>query len=188
MRKILSGQSKDGRNHAPGRVRPPYEGPVTAAEVAADIGPGLAKAAILARVNGQLRDLARAIEEDSELALITSKDEREALDVLRHDCAHVLAEAVQELWPDTQVTIGPNIENGFYYDFARSRPFTPEDLDIIEKRMHEIVDRDEPITREVWDRDEAARRFESLGEKYKAEIIRDLPADEIATMYRQGAW
>ena len=165
-----------------------YEAPVTAAEVAADIGPGLAKAAVLARVNGTLRDLGRAIEEDSELALITSKDEREALDVLRHDCAHVLAEAVQELWPDTQVTIGPNIENGFYYDFARSRPFTPEDLDIIEKRMHEIVDRDEPITREVWDRSEAARHFEALGEKYKAEIIRDLPADEVVTMYRQGAW
>lgn len=165
-----------------------YEGSITAGEVAADIGPGLAKAALLARVDGALWDLTRPIEQDAALALVTSKDEEEALDVVRHDCAHVLAQAVQELWPDTQVTIGPNIENGFFYDFAREKPFTPEDLEIIEKRMHDIVDRNEPITREVWDRDDAIKHFDGIGEKYKAEIIADLPADEVVTVYRQGPW
>ncbi len=131
-----------------------YDRPVTAAEVARDIGPGLAKAALVARVDGALVDLARVIDRDAALAIVTAKSP-EALELLRHDAAHVMAEAVKELYPDTQVTIGPAIENGFYYDFARATPFTPDDLAKIEERMHEIVDRDEPITREEWERDEA---------------------------------
>nr|WP_316976101.1 threonine--tRNA ligase [Shumkonia mesophila] len=164
-----------------------YGGPVTGARIAADIGPGLAKAALAARVDGKLWDLAREIETDASVALVTRKDEA-ALELVRHDAAHVMAQAVQELFPGTQVTIGPAIENGFYYDFARKDPFTPEDLEKIEKRMAEIVDRDLPLVREVWDRDAAIKTFEAKGEKYKAEIIRDLPKDEVVTVYRQGDW
>jgi len=164
-----------------------YGGSVTAARIAADIGPGLAKAALAARVDGKLWDLARDIEADSTVELITRKDEA-ALELVRHDAAHVMAQAVQELFPGTQVTIGPAIENGFYYDFARKEPFTPEDLEKIEKRMAEIVERDLPLVREVWDRDEAIKTFEGMGEKYKAEIIRDLPEGEVVTVYRQGDW
>ncbi len=165
-----------------------FDKPVSAAEVAASIGPGLAKAALAARINGTLVDLSTMIEGDAELTLITKKDEDEALDLIRHDAAHVMAQAVQELFPGTQVTIGPSIENGFYYDFARETPFTPDDLVVIEKRMAEIVDRDIAFVREVWNRDEAVKFFEQKGEKYKAEIIGDLPADEVVSMYRQGDW
>ncbi len=165
-----------------------FDKPVSAAEVAASIGPGLAKAALAARINGTLVDLSTMIEGDAELTLITKKDEDEALDLIRHDAAHVMAQAVQELFPGTQVTIGPSIENGFYYDFARETPFTPDDLVVIEKRMAEIVDRDIAFVREVWNRDEAVKFFEQKGEKYKAEIIGDLPADEVISMYRQGDW
>lgn len=165
----------------------PFDGPVTGGEVAASIGPGLAKAALAVVVDGAEWDLTRPIERDAAIAIIT-RDSNEALEFLRHDCAHVMAEAVKELWPDIQVTIGPAIENGFYYDFARETPFTPEDLEKIEKRMAEIVDRDEPITREVWERGEAIAFFKDLGEQYKAEIIADLPADEEITIYRQGNW
>ena len=165
-----------------------YDKPVSAAQVAADIGPGLAKAALAARIDGTLVDLSTTIEGDVELALITKKDEDEALELIRHDAAHVMAQAVQELFPGTQVTIGPSIENGFYYDFARETPFTPDDLVVIEKRMAEIVDRDLAFEREVWDRDDAVKFFEDKGEKYKAEIIGDLPADEVVSMYRQGDW
>jgi len=165
-----------------------YDKPVSAAEVAASIGPGLAKAAMAARINGTLVDLSTMIEGDAELALITKKDETDALDLIRHDAAHVMAQAVQELFPGTQVTIGPSIENGFYYDFARETPFTPDDLVVIEKRMGELVDADIAFVREVWDRDEAVKFFEDKGEKYKAEIIRDLPADEAVSLYRQGDW
>ena len=122
--------------------------------MAADIGPGLAKAALAIRVNGAVKDLATVLDHDVELAIVTAKD-TDALELLRHDAAHVMAEAVQELYPGTQVTIGPAIENGFYYDFARDEPFTPDDLGAIETRMREIVDRNEPIVREEWDRDEA---------------------------------
>ncbi|MBT5308370.1 MAG: threonine--tRNA ligase, partial [Rhodospirillaceae bacterium] len=167
-----------------------FDGAVTGAELAADIGPGLAKAALAVRVSfdddeGELWDLSRAIESDAGVAIITSKDE-DGLELLRHDAAHVLAEAVKELYPDVQVTIGPSIENGFFYDFAVTDPFTPEDLEKIEARMKEIVGRDEAITREVWDRDDAIEFFKGLGEAYKAEIISDLPADETITLYRQG--
>ena len=162
-----------------------YDGAVTAEQVAGDIGPGLAKAAIVARINGALVDLRLPIETDANLEIITRTSE-EALEVLRHDCAHVLAEAAKELWPDLQVTIGPAIEDGFYYDFAKSEPFTPEDLVVLEKRMAEIVARDEAIERQVWARDKAIDYFKSIGEHYKAEIIEDLPEDEPITVYSQG--
>ncbi len=162
-----------------------YERPVSGAEIAADIGPGLAKAALAIRVDGQLKDLSATVDTDSEIAIVTRKDET-ALELLRHDAAHVMAEAVKELYPETQVTIGPAIENGFYYDFARPTPFTPEDLETIEVRMREIVDRDEVIERQVWDREQAVSFFQGIGETYKAEIIADLPADEVISVYRQG--
>lgn len=164
-----------------------YEGPVTGAEVAASIGPGLAKAALAIKVGGVLKDLSVAIDGDAAIEIVTAGHE-DSLELLRHDCAHVLAEAVQELYPDTQVTFGPAIENGFYYDFARATPFTPEDLAAIEKRMHEIVDRDETITREVWERDDAIRHFAKIGEKYKAEHIETLASDAEISIYRQGDW
>ncbi|MFZ2868494.1 threonine--tRNA ligase [Zavarzinia sp.] len=162
-----------------------YPGPVSGTTLAADIGPGLAKAALAMRVDGLLVDLAHVIERDARVDIVTRKSD-DALDLLRHDCAHIMAEAVQELFPGTQVTIGPSIENGFYYDFARDEPFTTADLEVIEKRMHEIVDRNETIAREVWDRDEAADFFLNKGEIYKAEIIRDIPAGEKISLYRQG--
>jgi len=164
-----------------------FDRAVTAAEVAASIGKGLAKAAIAAKVDGELVDLARPITRDARLEIVT-RQSPEALPLIRHDAAHVLAEAVQSLYPGTQVTIGPAIENGFYYDFARDEPFTPEDLERIEARMAEIVERDRPFTREEWDRQEAIRFFEERGESYKAEIIRDLPEDEVISIYRQGEW
>ena len=164
-----------------------YEAPVTGARVAADIGPGLAKAALVARVDGELRDLSREIESDAEVAIVTARDP-EGLETIRHDAAHALAEAAKELWPDVQVTIGPVIEDGFYYDFARDAPFTPDDLERLEARMREIVARDEPVVREVWPRAEAIAWFERAGESYKAEIVRDLPPDEIVTVYRQGGF
>ncbi|HEY1723500.1 MAG TPA: threonine--tRNA ligase [Magnetospirillaceae bacterium] len=162
-----------------------YDHPVTGADLARDIGPGLAKAALVIKLDGTLVDLAKAIDRDAEVAIVTSKSP-EALEVLRHDVAHLMAEAVKELYPDTQVTIGPAIENGFYYDFARKTPFTPEDLIKIEARMHEIVARDEAITREEWQRDDAVKFFSDQGEKYKAEIIAGIPATEPIGLYRQG--
>jgi threonyl-tRNA synthetase len=162
-----------------------YDAPLTGAQLAADIGPGLAKAALAIRLDGEQRDLATLIETDATVSIITRKDE-EALELLRHDCAHVMAEAVQELFPDTQVTIGPAIEDGFYYDFARAEPFTPDDLEAIEARMREIVKRDEEIVREEWDRDEAVEFFKSKGELYKAEIIASIPAGEPIGLYRRG--
>jgi len=165
-----------------------FDGPVTGTTLAADIGPGLLKAALAIKVNGEMWDLTREIEEDADVSIVTKRDTDDALDILRHDCAHVMAEAVQELFPGTQVTIGPNIQDGFFYDFARDKPFTEDDLAVIEKRMHEIVARDEDITREVWDRDEAIAYFKKIGEHYKAEIISDLPEGEPITVYRQGEW
>ncbi|MFC7048867.1 threonine--tRNA ligase [Emcibacter nanhaiensis] len=162
-----------------------FDGPVTGQTLAEDIGPGLAKAALAVVVNGEQWDLTREIESDSNVSIITRKDEA-ALELLRHDAAHIMAEAVKELYPDTQVTIGPAIEDGFYYDFARKTPFTPEDLEKIEARMKEIVERDEEIIREVWDRDEAVKFFRDMGEEYKAEIIEDIPSDQPITLYRQG--
>ncbi len=164
-----------------------YDGPVTAAEVAQSIGPGLAKAAVIALVDGEEWDLTRTIENDATVALVTRNDDK-ALEVIRHDCSHVMAKAVQELFPGTQVTIGPAIEDGFYYDFARDEPFTPEDFAKIEERMHAIVDADEPFEREVWDREEAVNHFKEIGETYKAELIAAIPSDEPVTIYRTGHW
>lgn len=162
-----------------------FDAGVTAMDIANDISSGLAKNAVAARVNDELWDLTREIEGDATVEIIT-RDSEDGLELLRHDAAHVMAEAVKEIWPETQVTIGPAIENGFYYDFARDESFTPEDLETIEARMRDIVARDETIIREVWDRDEAISFFRDQGEVYKAEIIEDLPADETITLYRQG--
>jgi len=162
-----------------------FDTSVSGKDVAASIGAGLAKAAVAVRVDGRLWDLTRPIENDAKLEILT-RDSEAGLELLRHDAAHVLAEAVKELWPDTQVTIGPAIENGFYYDFAREEAFTDTDLETIEARMKEIVDRDEPILREVWERDKAAEFFRGIGEAYKAEIIESIPSDEDLTLYRQG--
>jgi threonyl-tRNA synthetase len=162
-----------------------FPGAVTGAEIAAAIGPGLAKAALAIKLDGEPRDLATRVARDAKVAILT-RDSPESLEILRHDAAHVMAEAVKELYPETQVTFGPATDTGFYYDFARERPFTPEDLEKIEKRMHEIVDRDETVTREVWERDRAADFFASIGERYKAEWIHEIPAGEAISLYRQG--
>jgi len=162
-----------------------YADPVTGLTIAADIGSGLAKAAVAISVDGELRDLTREIDHDGAIEIVTRESEV-GLDLLRHDAAHVMAEAVKELYPETQVTIGPSIEAGFYYDFARETPFTPDDLEHIEARMHKIVDRDEAIRREAWDRDKAVEFFRQAGETYKAEIIASIPEDEPITLYRQG--
>src|SRR5690554_1628566 len=160
----------------------------TPADVAAAIGPGPAKAALAARVGGELRDLARPFEGDAELALVTARDEAEALELARHDYAHVLAEAVQALWPDTQITFGPATEDGFYYDFAPGErgPFGEEDLPVIEAKMREIIAADKPLTREVWTRDQLIAWFEEHGERFKAEWAAELPEDEELTVYRSG--
>ncbi|MGB5443177.1 MAG: threonine--tRNA ligase [Gammaproteobacteria bacterium] len=172
----------------PDGSRREFDQAVSVYDVAADIGPGLAKAALAGRVDGELVDTSYLIRQDAALAIITGKDE-DALELMRHDAAHVMAQAVQELYPGTQVTIGPAIENGFYYDFARDEPFTPEDLGAIEKRMHDIVKRDLKIEREVWDKDEAARVFAGIGEHYKVEIINEvIPEGEEVSVYRQGDW
>jgi threonyl-tRNA synthetase len=162
-----------------------YNGPVTGMTLAQDIGPGLAKAAIVIVVDGEQWDLSREITRDAKVSILTKKDE-EALEILRHDAAHVMAEAVKELYPDTQVTIGPAIENGFFYDFARKEPFTPDDLAIIEARMRDIIARDEEIIRSEMPRDEAVKFFRDMGEEYKAEIIASIPSDQPITLYKQG--
>src|SRR5882757_11220995 len=154
-----------------------FETPPTVAQVAASIGAGLAKAALAGKVDGRLVDTSFIIERDAKVAIVTDKD-ADGLEVLRHSTAHLLAYAVKELFPDAQVTIGPVIENGFYYDFSYKRPFTPEDLAAIERRMAEIAKRDLPVKREEWKRDDAVAFFNSIGEKYKAEIIGAIPADQ----------
>ncbi|MBR0670208.1 threonine--tRNA ligase [Neoroseomonas soli] len=164
-----------------------FDGPVTGTQVAAAIGPGLAKAALAMQVDGAIQDLARTIESDASVRFITRKDP-EALELIRHDAAHVLAEAVQDLYPGTQVTIGPSIENGFYYDFARNEPFTPEDFAAIEAKMREIVARNAGFERIVTTRHEAIALFSDKGERYKVELIEALPKGETITLYRQGDW
>jgi len=169
-----------------GSVRQFPEG-TSGREVANSISPSLAKRTLLVRLDGKLLDYDRPLPAGGRIELV-GRDDPDALDTIRHDTAHVLAEAVQELFPGTQVTIGPNIEDGFYYDFAREEPFSLDDLEKIEERMRQIVDRDEKISREVWDRNDAIAHFEGIGEKYKAEIIRDLPGSDEITVYRQGNW
>ncbi|HXU59460.1 MAG TPA: TGS domain-containing protein, partial [Verrucomicrobiae bacterium] len=171
----------------PDGSRRQFERPLSGAELAAAIGPGLAKAALAVKIDGAVKDLASVIERDARAEIVT-RTHPDALDLLRHDCAHVLAEAVQELYPGTQITFGPSIENGFYYDFARDAPFTPDDFAAIEQRMREIVDRDEKITREIWSRDRIADYFREHGESFKAEWVREIPEDEEISVYRQGNW
>ncbi len=161
--------------------------PLTGAALASSISKSLAKNAIALKVNGELRDLSYNLTTDAQVQILT-RDATEALEMIRHDCAHVMAEAVQELYPGTQVTIGPSIENGFYYDFYREQPFTPDDLIIIEAKMRDIIARDASFVREEWPRDDAIRHFDAKGEKFKAELIRDLPEDQVISIYRQGQW
>ncbi|HRD89881.1 MAG TPA: TGS domain-containing protein, partial [Accumulibacter sp.] len=161
--------------------------PVTVAEVAQAIGAGLARAALAGRVDGRLVDTSFLISSDAQLGIVTEKDP-EGLEVIRHSTAHLMAHAVQELFPTAQVTIGPVIENGFYYDFAFERPFTLDDLAAIERRMAELARSDLPVRREVWQRDQAAAFFQSIGERYKAELIDAIPADQVVSLYRQGAF
>jgi len=164
-----------------------YDDGATGRDVAASISPSLAKRAALVEINGQQWDVDRPLEAGGDFKLIM-RDDPDALETIRHDAAHILAQAVQELFPGTQVTIGPAIEDGFYYDFFREEPFSTDDFAAIEKKMAEIVDRDEKLVREVWNRDEAIAMFEAKGEAFKAELIRDLPADETITVYRTGTW
>ena len=186
-------EQADANSHPPVAVTLPdasrreFPHPVTGAELAAAIGPGLAKAAIAVRVDGKPRDLATVVDRDAAVAVIT-RDTPEGLEILRHDAAHVMAEAVKELYPGTQVTFGPATETGFYYDFARDEAFTPADLERIEARMREIVLRDEKITREVWKRDAAIAFFRDIGESYKAEYIGEIPEGEEISLYRQGGF
>jgi len=164
-----------------------FDAPVTVAQVAASIGAGLAKAALAGKVNGQLVDTSYLIEADADLAIVTEKDP-DGLEVIRHSTAHLLAYAVKQLYPDAQVTIGPVIDNGFYYDFSYKRPFTPDDLVLIEKKMAELAKKDEPVTRQVMPRDEAVAYFKSIGEAYKAEIIASIPADQDVSLYTEGSF
>jgi len=160
---------------------------ISGLEIAEQISKSLAKESIAFKANGEMQDLSRIIDADTSIEII-KKNSEDALDIIRHDCAHVMAEAVQELFPGTQVTIGPAIENGFYYDFARDNPFTTNDLSKIEKKMIEIINKGEQFTREVWSRDEALKIFSNKGEKYKTELINDLPENETITIYKQGKW
>src|SRR5450755_3396288 len=164
-----------------------FDAPVTVAEVASAIGPGLAKAALAGRVDGKLVDTSFVIDRDASLAIVTDKDP-DGLEVLRHSTAHLLAYAVKELFPDAQVTIGPVIEDGFYYDFSYKRPFTPEDIAAIEQRMTELAKKDEPVSRKIMSRDDAVKYFESLGEHYKAEMIASIPSNEEISLYSEGAF
>ena len=169
----------------PNKDKKKYEKPITSAQIASEISQSLASEAFVSLVNGELWDLDRPIENDSEVSILTKKN-KEVLDIIRHDAAHIMAEAVLELYPETQVTIGPAIENGFYYDFFRDKTFSLSDLGLIEKRMHEIVDRDEKIVREIWSRNEALEYFKKNNEKFKIELVNAIPEEELVTFYRQG--
>ena len=164
-----------------------YESPVTGNQIAKDIAPSLLKKALVVEVNGEFKDLNVEISTDSNVKIITLEDDY-ALELLRHDSAHCMAMAVQQLYPGTQVTIGPVIENGFYYDFARDEPFSDSDLTKIEKKMHEIINQDPKTTREVWDRNKAINHFKNIGEHYKAEIIESIPKNEEVSVYYHGSW
>ena len=171
----------------PDGARRDYPDGITGLDIAKGISPSLAKRTVAMALDGVVVDLADAIEKDAKIEFVSREDPR-ALELIRHDTAHVLAEAVQALWPGTQVTIGPVIENGFYYDFARNQPFTPEDLPVIEKKMKEIIARDKPFTKEIWSRDDAKKVFADKGENYKVELIDAIPADQSLKIYKQGDW
>ena len=160
---------------------------ITGAAIAEGISKSLAKKSVAYTLNGDLKDLAEPLHSSGKIEIITRADTR-ALELIRHDCAHVLAEAVQSLWPNTKVTIGPVIENGFYYDFDRDEPFTPEDLAVIENKMREIIQRNQPFTKEVWSRDDAKAHFDKMGESYKVELVDAIAADQNLNIYRQGEW
>src|SRR5205807_241764 len=187
------GRSALAPGHAAGPVtitlpdgsRREFADPVTGAELAAAVGPGLARAAVAFKIDGQPHDLSALIDHDAAVAIIT-REMPEGVEILRHDAAHVMAEAVKELYPETQVTFGPATETGFYYDFARATPFTPEDLGRIEQGKPDIVRGDGPFTREVWERDTAIALFDGIGERYKAENIGEIPPEEEIRLYRQG--
>ena len=171
----------------PDGARRDYPDGITGLDVAKGISPSLAKRTVAMALDGRVADLSDPIEHDAKIEFLTREDPR-ALELIRHDAAHVLAEAVQSLWPGTQVTIGPVIENGFYYDFFRNQPFTPEDLPAIEQKMREIIARDKPFTKEVWSRDQAKRAFHDMGEQFKVELVDAIPADQNIKIYRQGDW
>jgi threonyl-tRNA synthetase len=171
----------------PDGARREYQDGISGLDIAKGISPSLAKRTVAMALDGDVRDLSEEIRSDSKIEFLTREDPR-ALELVRHDCAHVLAEAVQALWPGTQVTIGPVIENGFYYDFFRNEPFTVDDLPVIEKKMREIIARDKPFTREVWSRDEAKRVFRDKGELFKVELVDAIPADQQIKIYKQGDW
>ena len=171
----------------PDGARRDYQDGISGFDVAKGISPSLAKRTVAMALDGEVRDLSEAIHADAKIEFLTREDPR-ALELIRHDCAHVLAEAVQTLWPGTQVTIGPVIENGFYYDFFRNEPFTPEDLPAIEKKMREIIARDKPFTREVWSRDKAKQVFRDKGEYFKVELVDAIPEDQELKIYKQGDW
>src|SRR4051812_9307578 len=171
----------------PDGARRDYPNGITGLDVAKAISPSLAKRTVAMAIDGQVRDLADPIEHDGSIELLSREDPR-ALELIRHDAAHVLAEAVQSLWPGTQVTIGPVIENGFYYDFFRNEPFTPDDFAAIEKKMREIIARDKPFTKEIWTREEAKNVFRDKGELFKVELVDAIPADQTIKIYRQGEW
>src|SRR5215470_11443114 len=171
----------------PDGARRDYPHEITGLDVAKGISPSLAKRTVAMALDGKVRDLADPITEDSRIEFLTREDPR-VLELIRHDAAHVLAEAVQILWPGTQVTIGPVIENGFYYDFFRNEPFTPEDLPTIEKKMREIIAKDKPFTKEVWSREQAKQVFRDKGEMFKVELVDAIPGNEPIKIYKQGDW
>ena len=171
----------------PDGARRDYPDGITGLDIAKGISPSLAKRTVAMALDGTVVDLADKIDHDAKIEFLNREDPR-ALELIRHDTAHVLAEAVQDLWPGTQVTIGPVIENGFYYDFARNQPFVPEDLPVIERKMREIIARDKPFTKEIWSRDEAKKVFRDKGENFKVELIDAIPADQSLKIYKQGDW
>src|SRR3954465_8531640 len=171
----------------PDGARRDYPNGITGLDIAKGISPSLAKRTVAMALDGAVVDLADKIERDAKIEFLTRDDPR-SLELIRHDCAHVLAEAVQSLWPGTQVTIGPVIENGFYYDFFRNEPFTPEDFAAIEKKMREIIARDKPFTKEVWSGEQAKQTFAGMGERFKLELIHAIRADQSIKIYKQGDW
>src|SRR5690242_21333807 len=168
----------------PDGARREYPANITGLDIAKGISPSLAKRTVAMALDGAIADLSDKIDQDAKIEFLTREDPR-ALELIRHDAAHVLAEAVQTLWPGTQVTIGPVIDNGFYYDFFRNQPFTPEDFDAIEKKMREIIARDKPFTKEIWSRDQAKKVFADMGERFKVELVDAIPVDQDLKIYKQ---